>query len=93
MRHDWLSIVHLERSGSEEVRVAFAIGRAAGSAVARNRIRRRIWHVLHDLRRDHPQAVPVGEYLIMIRDRVPPLSAAELRHVVTAALQRLEASR
>ena len=54
----------------EHPRVAYAIGRAQGTAVQRNRVRRQIQAVL----RDSANTIPKGRYLIGAR--IPAVSVA-----------------
>jgi len=55
-------------------RVAFAIGRAFGPAVHRNRVRRQLRSLLSEM------AVPPGAYLIGARPDAAARSYLELRH-------------
>ena len=66
-------------------RVAFAIGRRQGTAVARNRVRRRLREVL----REHPSALIGGRYLIGTRQ---PASTVSYRQARTELLFLLEAA-
>jgi ribonuclease P protein component len=62
-------------------RVAYAVGRRVGSAVARNRIRRQLRAVVAELAAE----LAPGAYLVAYRSG-PPAAFAELRrHVVAAA--------
>jgi ribonuclease P protein component len=62
-------------------RVAFAVGRRVGSAVARNRIRRQLRAVVAELAAE----LAPGAYLVAYRGG-PPAASTELRqHVVAAA--------
>ncbi len=65
-------------------RVAFAVGRKVGSAVARNRLRRRL-RVLW--RRAEPAG---GDYLVVAAPAAAGLSFDELGDRFGAALDRLE---
>ena len=67
-------------------RVAFAVSRKVGSAVSRNRVRRQLWHHLHDRVRVGPGLEP-GAYLVSIR---PGSSSAELRADLDRALAGLQ---
>jgi ribonuclease P protein component len=73
-----LSVVRLdpEHGGSPHPAVAFAIGRSAGSAVDRNRIRRRLRAVLGEL------DLRPGTYLLSASPRIATLSHQELRALV-----------
>ena len=61
-------------------RVAFAVGRRVGPAVARNRVRRQLRAVAGELA---PELAP-GAYLLAYRG-APAIGYAELRHLVAAA--------
>jgi ribonuclease P protein component len=52
---------------SEEPCVAFSISRAVGTAVVRNRARRRLRAAFATLVRDEPQRYAPGHYLIVVR--------------------------
>lgn len=63
--------------------VAFAIGRRVGSAVVRNRLRRRLRDELTTLARD--QRLPPGAYLVGLAPAAAGLDGATLRgHLRTA---------
>ncbi|WP_428122685.1 ribonuclease P protein component [Candidatus Poriferisodalis sp.] len=64
-------------------RVAFAIGRRQGTAVARNRVRRRLREIL----REHSSALVRGRYLIGTRQ---PASTVSYRQARTELLFLLE---
>ena len=70
-----LSVTRLapERGGSPQPAVAFAIGRPVGSAVERNRLRRRLRAVLAALE------LPPGTYLVSAGPAASTLSHQELR--------------
>ncbi len=65
-------------------RVAFAIGRAAGNAVIRNRIRRRLRAALQDQRARG--ALPSGTYLLSGAASLASMPWSELTAALTAAL-------
>jgi ribonuclease P protein component len=62
-------------------RVGFVVPRAVGPAVTRNRVRRRLRHLL----RDRLDALPPGSRLVV---RVLPLAATATSAQLTAALDR-----
>jgi ribonuclease P protein component len=71
---------------SGEARVAYAISRAVGSAVVRNRVRRRLRAACVEL------APPPGAYLISVSTAAATCSYAELRDDLAAALADLARS-
>jgi ribonuclease P protein component len=64
-------------------RVAFALGRALGSAVTRNRLRRRLRAVLRSI------DVPPGLMLIGAKPAACELTFVELTMVVTALIEKV----
>jgi ribonuclease P protein component len=68
--------------GADETppRVAFAVGRRVGSAVARNRVRRQLRAIAAELA---PDLAP-GAYLVAYRG-APVIGSTELRQLVVAA--------
>jgi ribonuclease P protein component len=73
----------------EPARVAFAIGRRVGSAVDRNRVRRR----LRALVRETPAPVPAGAYLIGVAPGATELTYAQLGASLEDALHKAHARR
>lgn len=69
-------------------RVAFAVGRKVGSAVVRNRVRRRLRAAMVDAARD--QRLRPGAYLVSAGPDIVPMSFEEVQRSVFTALQRLE---
>jgi ribonuclease P protein component len=71
---------------SEQTRVAFAIGRACGSAVRRNRLRRRLRAIVRAIDREHP--LPAGMMLVGARPLALELTfeelTAEMEDLITA---------
>ena len=67
--------------------VAFAIGRAYGSAVARNRLRRRLRSLLTEL--DRRTALPPGLLLIGARPKAIELTFDQLRTEVESMIAAL----
>lgn len=76
-------------SAVAEPRVAFAIQRGAGSAVERNRFRRRVRAICRDLARD--QALPTGDYLVSVRGSVSEMPFDELRALIAGAVDEVAA--
>lgn len=68
----------------EQRRVAYAIGRRVGSAVVRNRLRRRLRVVMRQLAADG--RLPAGAYLVSGTRGAEQLSFAALVDAVTSAV-------
>lgn len=66
-------------------RVAFAIGRAVGPAVVRNRMRRRIREVLR------ASVLPSGSYLVGARPTASTLDRQALRREVDVLVEKVRA--
>jgi len=64
--------------------VGYAIGRRCGSAVVRNRLRRRARAVV----REEASSLPRGAFLVRLEPGASSLSPAEFRHDVAEALHR-----
>ncbi|MFK8022884.1 MAG: ribonuclease P protein component [Ilumatobacter sp.] len=64
---------HLTLPTAESVQVGFAINRAVGNAVTRNRLRRRLRAIIADL------SLPPGLYLIGCRPTASELSFDQMR--------------
>jgi ribonuclease P protein component len=64
--------------------VGYAIGRRCGSAVVRNRLRRRARAVV----REQASSLPRGAFLLRLEPGASDLSAARFRHHVAEALHR-----
>ena len=75
-----VSITVVPSADGTPPRVAFAIGKRVGTAVERNRLRRRLRAVIAEL---HP---PSGAYLLSVAPQATTLSYAELRTHVSRAL-------
>jgi ribonuclease P protein component len=71
-----------------ERRVAYAIGRSVGSAVARNRLRRRLRAIVAA----HEAALPPGWYLIGATPAAANLSFAALQQTTLELLRRVAPS-
>ena len=77
------------RGGSAGPEVAFAVPKSIGTAVVRNRIRRRLRAVLQEMARDDSGLLPGGRYLFRVSGPLEHLSHAELRSRVSSLLHRL----
>ena len=80
-----MTLTWLPDAAGSPPRVAYAIGKRFGPAVARNRMRRRLRSVVDELR----DAIPPGAYLIGASPAAADLSHAELSATVAGALARL----
>ena len=63
---------------TQSARFAYAIPRSVGNAVVRNRIKRRIRAVLHELD-DHDAGLPGGDHLLRVTGSIDHWSHATLR--------------
>jgi ribonuclease P protein component len=72
--------------GATSLRVAYAVGRGVGSAVVRNRVRRRLRAVVADLAAE----LRPGDWLVGARPSAATCTSEELRHDVLEAVSRLE---
>ena len=70
--------------------MAFAITRKVGSAVVRNRLRRRLRAVCIDLERRRPNGLPAGALLFSAGPEMVRRSPDELRNDVARLLDALE---
>jgi ribonuclease P protein component len=64
--------------------VGYAIGRRCGSAVVRNRLRRRARAVV----REHAASLPRGTFVVRLDPAATALTAPDFRHDVSRALRR-----
>ena len=71
-----------------DVRVAYAIPRTVGSAVVRNRIRRRLRAIIVDLDR-RMQGIPTGDYLVRVSPGASKLSYDEMKRYLTEAIDSI----
>src|SRR5687767_7701189 len=69
-----------DAGGSPVPAVAFAVGKPVGPAVARNRLRRRLRHLIADV------APPPGTYLVSAGPAAKTLSDQELRNLLQRGL-------
>jgi len=82
VRRGSLRVVYRPAGGSPAgVRVAFAIGREVGTAVVRNRTRRRLRSVMTELALSGC-GLPAGDYLIRVDPAGSSAGSAELRETL-----------
>jgi len=72
----------------DAVRVAYAISKPVGSAVVRNRVRRRLRSILAGIDRS-PRSLPPGDYLVRVRPGAADSSFDELRRHLIEAIDEL----
>lgn len=77
------------QSPSTPPRVAYAVSRRVGTAVVRNRVRRRLRTAVAAIAGAEPQLLPPGAYLISASPAAARQPAAQLRHALEAALEAL----
>lgn len=82
----------LAGSARRPARVAFGVGRRVGSAVTRNKVRRRLRHIMRELD-DQPDGLAPGSYLVAVRPDAAQLPYAELRRRVADACGAVRADR
>jgi len=82
VRRGSLRVVYRPACGSQAgVRVAFAIGREVGTAVVRNRTRRRLRSVMAEMALPGG-GLPAGDYLIRVGPAGASVGNAELRETL-----------
>ena len=82
VRRGSLRVVYRPACGSQAgVRVAFAIGREVGTAVVRNRTRRRLRSVMTELALPDG-GLPVGDYLIRVDRAGANADSSDLRETL-----------
>lgn len=84
-----VTVVHLPEEQVGAPRVAYAIGRKAGNAVQRNRLRRRCRAVMAARAASPDGGLAPGAYLISAGRDARDLTYAELDEHISAALYRL----
>lgn len=86
-------MTHLDDAPDGGRRLAFAIPRRTGTAVVRNRIRRRLRAIIDDLDRDDPARIPAGSILVGAAPAAADRSSDELRHDVMRLFDQLRERR
>ena len=90
VRRGALAATYLAEDEAPGTRVAFAITKRVGGAVARNRLRRRLRAVIVELDRTGAPTVPTGALLIAAGPEAVDRDAEELRNDVQRLLAALE---
>ena len=80
---------HLDDDPGGATRLAFAIGRKVGSAVVRNRLRRRLRAIVVELDRSRPSLVPPGALLLSAGPAAVHRTHDELSNDVIRLLEEL----
>ncbi len=83
MRRGTITVTWVPGDPAEPTRVAYAVGRRAGGAVVRNRIRRRLRAIIREV---GAELVP-GAYLVGAGADAATLPYGELRTTVSEALR------
>jgi ribonuclease P protein component len=93
VRSGAVTVTHLASSTAIDTppRVAFAIGRRVGPAVARNRVRRRLRSILRDLATE-PGRIPGGAYLISVQPRAVTSTFVQLTRDLERSLDKIVSS-
>ena len=90
MRHGVLEFRYVLGSGDDPPRVGFAVGRRTGSAVVRNKLRRRLRAVMRELSDPRRQpSFPRGDYLIRPRPGAVNAAFSQLRRDAEQVLERI----
>jgi ribonuclease P protein component len=92
VRRGGLGVTYLAEAADGPIRVAFAIGKRTGTAVVRNRLRRRLRAVMVELARS-TELVPRGAMLVSAGAEATTRSTDELRNDVRCLLEALERRR
>ena len=70
--------------GTPKVRIAFAVNKTVGTAVVRNRVRRRLRALLGEF--DAVGAISPGMHLMVVAPQAVSMSFSELRHHVNKVI-------
>ena len=93
VRRGPLSITHLDDDPDGPTRLAFAITRRVGTAVVRNRLRRRLRAICVDLDRTRPTLLPGGALLLAPGPDAVRRTPDEMRNDVIRILDELQSRR
>ena len=74
----WISF----RAGTSDGRVLFVVPKSVGTAVTRNRVRRRVREALRELRRDGAVALGAGTYRLGVSSSLADMTFPDLRSVI-----------
>lgn len=88
MRSGPVTVTYLAEPTSGPPRVAFAVGRPIGSAVVRNRVRRRLRAIARELAAT-PGGLPPGAYLIRVGPAAATMDYPGLRASVDQAVRAI----
>ena len=83
-------MIHHPRPARDELRVAYAIGRPVGTAVTRNRVRRRLRALVREV--DQRSVLAPGDVLIIAQPEATSLGYDELGADLEAACTELAGS-
>jgi len=93
VRRGVVSVRHLADGRDDPPRVAFAVGKTVGSAVERNRVRRRLRAAVSELHRGPDGPLTSGAYLVRATAASATAPSAALRDDVRGALLDLRTPR
>ena len=93
VRRGPLAVVMLDDGTDGSTRVAYSIPKQVGSAVIRNRLKRRMRAIVSDLAGGHPELVPSGALLFSCRAELVDRTPNELRKDVVRLLTELNVRR
>ncbi len=82
-----IAVSYVEQKSWSRMEIAYAIGRRVGSAVTRNRLRRRLKAVMAE----RASSLPAGAYVVRAGPEASPLGFDELRVTMGRALERATA--
>jgi ribonuclease P protein component len=93
VRRGALSVTFVAEDSAGASRVAYAIGRRVGTAVVRNRLRRRLRAIVADLARSRPDLLPGGALVISAGADASGRNPDELKSDVVRLLDALRTRR
>ena len=86
--HGLLWVRYLPDPSLNAARVAYSLPKRVGSAVIRNRARRRLREVIRCLDQEATGGLPAGLYLVGVKNDTQKLSQVELRESLRSCLAR-----